>query len=139
MLFRSWRIDVPLNSWTSDDQYLYLWSNDSLSVADLAQPVDDSVTEVTAVAQHQEVAPGEDELMNATLEVPERCGLEVPPREASRQGRATITFVDGTATGAPPLYASMLIKDVSSTVFNGRPAAVVIINYAYEKIGRAHV
>ena len=127
----SWRIDVPLNSWTSDDQYLYLWSNDSLSVADLAQPVDDSVTEVTAVAQHREVAPGEDELMNATLEVPERCGLEVPPREASRQGRATIAFVDGTATGAPPLYASTLIKDVSSTVFNGRPAAVVIINCAY--------
>ena len=51
--------------------------------------------------------------MNATLEVPERCGLTVPPREASRQGRATITFVDGTATGAPPLYASTLIKDMA--------------------------
>ncbi|WP_448760467.1 hypothetical protein [Actinomyces oricola] len=121
----SWRIDVPLNSWTSDDQYLYLWSNDSLSVADLAQPVDDSVTEVTAVAQHREVAPGEDELMNATLEVPERCGLAVPPSEFSEQGRATITFVDGTASGGLQSNATTRIEDVSSTVFNGRPAAVV--------------
>ena len=63
--------------------------------------------------------------MNATLEVPERCGLTVPPSEFSEQGRATITFVDGTASGGLQSNATTRIKEVTSTVFNGRPAAVV--------------
>ncbi len=130
----SWRVDVPLRSWTSDDQYLYLWSHSSLSVADLTRPVDASVTQVTAVAQHQgepDRAPSAEELRNATLEVPERCGLRVSPSEASEQGRERVTFVDGQASGGSQQNARTTIKEVVTTVFEGRPAAVVRANCSY--------
>ena len=130
----SWRVDVPLRSWTSDDQYLYLWSHSSLSVADLTRPVDASVTQVTAVAQHQgepDRAPSAEELRNATLEVPERCGLRVSPSEASEQGRERVTFVDGQASGGSQQNARTTMKEVVTTVFEGRPAAVVRANCFY--------
>lgn len=130
----SWRVDVPLRSWTSDDQYLYLWSHSSLSVADLTRPVDASVTQVTAVAQHQgdqERAPSAEELRNATLEVPERCGLRVSPSQASEQGRERVTFVDGQASGGSQQNARTTMKEVVTTVFEGRPAAVVRANCSY--------
>ncbi len=130
----SWRVDVPLRSWTSDDQYLYLWSHSSLSVADLTRPVDASVTQVTAVAQHQgepDRAPSAEELRNATLEVPERCGLRVSPSEASEQGRERVTFVDGQASGGSQQNARTTMKEVVTTVFEGRPAAVVRANCSY--------
>ena len=130
----SWRVDVPLRSWTSDDQYLYLWSHSSLSVADLTRPVDASVTQVTAVAQHQgepDRAPSAEELRNATLEVPERCGLRVSPSQASEQGRERVTFVDGQASGGSQQNARTTMKEVVTTVFEGRPAAVVRANCFY--------
>lgn len=130
----SWRVDVPLRSWTSDDQYLYLWSHSSLSVADLTRPVDASVTQVTAVAQHQgepDRAPSAEELRNATLEVPERCGLRVSPSQASEQGRERVTFVDGQASGGSQQNARTTMKEVVTTVFEGRPAAVVRANCSY--------
>jgi len=81
-------------------------------------------------------APTQADLSDATLEVPEICALRTNPGDATQGAIGTVTFTSGKAESPPgdrsylPLAATT-IKEVTSSVIDGRPVAVATINCAY--------
>ena len=81
-------------------------------------------------------APTQADLSDATLEVPEICALRTNPGDATQGAIGTVTFSGGKAESPPgdrsylPLAATT-IKEVSSSVIDGRPVAVATISCAY--------
>ncbi|WKR22366.1 hypothetical protein [Actinomyces israelii] len=81
-------------------------------------------------------APTQADLSDATLEVPEICALRTNPGDATQGAIGTVTFSSGKAESPPgdrsylPLAATT-IKEVTSSVIDGRPVAVATISCAY--------
>ena len=81
-------------------------------------------------------APTQADLSDATLEVPEICALRTNPGDATQGAIGTVTFTSGKAESPPgdrsylPLAATT-IKEVTSSVIDGRPVAVATVSCAY--------
>ena len=81
-------------------------------------------------------APTLADLSDATLEVPEACALRTHPSEATPGTTGTVTFSGGKAESPPGdqsylQFASTTIKDVTSSVIDGRPVAIATISCFY--------
>ena len=81
-------------------------------------------------------APTQADLSDATLEVPEICALEKLPSEATQGATGTVTFSGGEAAPPPSLpehrqSARTTIKNVTSSVLDGRPVAIATISCNY--------
>ena len=81
-------------------------------------------------------APTLADLSDATLEVPEICALtKKSARDATRGATGKVTFKDGRATPAPGSEAIdaavTSLKEVTSSVIDGRPVAIATISCFY--------
>ena len=81
-------------------------------------------------------APTQADLSDATLEVPESCALRTSPSDATRGATGTVTFSGGQAASPPGAReylpsATTTIKNVTSSVIDGRPVAVATISCFY--------
>ena len=81
-------------------------------------------------------APTQADLSDATLEVPEICALEKLPSEATQGATGTVTFSGGEAAPPPSLpehrqSARTTIKNMTSSVLDGRPVAIATISCNY--------
>ena len=81
-------------------------------------------------------APTLADLSDATLEVPEACALRTNPSDAAPGATGTVTFSGGKAESPPGdrsylQFASTTIKDVTSSVIDGRPVAIATISCFY--------
>ena len=81
-------------------------------------------------------APTLADLSDATLEVPEACALRTNPSDAAPGKTGTVTFSGGKAESPPGdrsylQFASTTIKDVTSSVIDGRPVAIATISCFY--------
>ena len=82
------------------------------------------------------LAPTQADLSDATLEVPEICALTKKSASDAAQGATgMVTFSGGKATPAPgseAIEAAVTsLKEVTSSVIDGRPVAVATISCAY--------